>query len=523
MKIDRRELLIGAGALAATACASRLPVSFGAFGAAPKLSPAVAEAIHRAIESAKRAGASYVDARVVRRKWETVSTREDHIEWVSYRETYGIGVRVIVNGAWGFSSASRVDGASAESAALRAVVAAAANAHVSERPVVLAPAPLIKGSWVSPCATDPFAISVAEKGEYLIDLWRSARSVPGAKFGAGHITSLGEWKVFASSEGSLLEQKITRIAPSFSVTAIDPSIEGFESVRSELAPSLGGWEYVAQSNLKQNAQQLAENAVKKLRAPAVVAGERDLIIAPSNLWLTIHESIGHATELDRALGYEMDMAGTSYATPDKLHKLRIGSPIVTFYADKTTPGGLATCAWDDDGVETYRWDLIKNGVFVDYQTTRDQAAWIHERKSRATSYAQDHKSVAFQRMPNVSLAPSRSDISVDDIIAATDDGIFATGTNSWSIDQQRYNFQFSAQMAYEIKKGKIVGPVRHFAYQSNSIQFWNSCDMIGGPKSWELGGAMDDGKGEPMQSNAVSHGCPPARFRRVNVLSTRNS
>jgi TldD protein len=279
-----------------------------------------------------------------------------------------------------------------------------------------------------------------------------------------------------------------------------------------------GWEYITQSTLRADARAVAENAVRKLKAPAVTAGKRDVILAPTNLWLTIHESCGHATELDRALGYEADLAGTSFATPDKRGSLHLGAPIVNVYADKTTPGGLATCAYDDDGVATQRWDLVKNGVFVGYQTTRDQAAWIGEKASRGTSYAQDFGSFPFQRMPNVSLAPADKEVTLEEIIAATDDGIYATGDASWSIDHQRYNFQFGAQMAYEVKKGKIAGPVRRFAYQSNSIEFWNACDMLGGPASWRLNGALQDGKGEPTQSNAVSHGCPPARFRNVNVL-----
>ena len=237
--------------------------------------------------------------------------------------------------------------------------------------------------------------------------------------------------------------------------------------------------------------------------------------------MTIHESIGHPTELDRALGYEANFAGTSYATPDKLGKLRIGSDLVNIYADKTTPGALATCGYDDDGVKTQKWDLVKNGVFVGYQTTREQAGWIGEKTSRGTCYADDFSSFPFQRMPNVSLAPAPMPLGAADLIAATEDGIFITGTGSWSIDHQRLNFQFGGQMFYEVKHGKITGPLRDVAYQANSIDFWNSCDLVaGGAKEWKMGGALYDGKGEPEQNNPVSHGCPPARFRNINILNT---
>ncbi len=216
--------------------------------------------------------------------------------------------------------------------------------------------------------------------------------------------------------------------------------------------------------------------------------------------------------------FETKAYGLDFATTGEIGKMKYGSDIVTIYADKTVPGGLASCAWDDDGVATQRWDLLKDGVLVGVQTTRDQAPWIGEKASRGTSYAQDHASVPFQRMPNVSLAPSAKDIKLADIVGATDDGVLITGNGSWSIDHQRYNFQFGGQMFYEVKGGKITRSLRDVAYQSNSLEFWSSCDMIGGEPSWELHGSLHDGKGEPSQSNSVSHGCPPARFKRVDIL-----
>jgi TldD protein len=377
--------------------------------------------------------------------------------------------------------------------------------------------------WRTPLERDPFDVPIGEKTEYLLALWRDARVVPSVKYGNGAFESLGEWKLFACTEGSLIEQSITRLSTGFTATAVDAATGEFESVHDETLAQ-AGWEHVLGYPLRKEARLLAEKAAEKLKSPSVTPGKRDVVIAPSNLWLTIHESVGHPTELDRALGYEANMAGTSFATTDKLGKLKYASDAVTIYADKTTPGALATCGYDDDGVKTQRWDLVKNGLFVGYQTTRDQARWIGEKESRGTSYAQDYRSFPFQRMPNVSLAPdpklAGKTRSLEDIVGATDAGVLVVGRGSWSIDHQRNNFQFGSQMAYEIKGGKIAHAVRDFAYQSNSVEFWNACDLVGGAESWEMSGALHDGKGEPLQVNAVSHGCPPARFRNVNVLDT---
>lgn len=484
---------------------------------APRSASATEDALAQALAAAKKAGATYADARIVRRRTESIATREDHVVSVNSGETYGIGVRVIADGAWGFASSPVVSGPSAEETARKAVAIARAASPALKRRVELAPAPVAKGSWRTAMEIDPFDVPLADKAEYLLSLWPLVKDVALVKFATAAVESLGEHKLFASSEGTFVEQTQTRIWPAFSVTAVDAG--QFESRASEVPPMQAGWEYVTKSPLKKDARSIAEDAVRKLKSPSVTPGKRDLILAPSNLWLTIHESVGHPTELDRALGLEANFAGTSFATTDKLGKLKYGADIVTIYADKTVPGGLASCSWDDDGVATQRWDLVKDGVLVGYQTTRDQAAWIGEKASRGTSYAQDHASVAFQRMPNVSLAPASKETTLAEIISATDDGVLITGTGSWSIDHQRYNFQFSGQMFHEVKGGKITRTLRDVAYQSNSLEFWNACDMIGGQKAWELHGSLSDGKGEPGQSNAVSHGCPPARFRKVDILN----
>jgi TldD protein len=307
----------------------------------------------------------------------------------------------------------------------------------------------------------------------------------------------------------------------------------FETRSLDVSPMGSGYEYVDQSNLIEQAPVIAAEAVQKLTAKSVEPGSKDLILHPSHLWLTIHESVGHPTELDRALGYEANYAGTSFLTVDKMGTLKFGSDIVNFVADKTIDNGLATCGYDDDGVKTTEWHLVKDGIFIDYQTTRDQVHWDEYRNARKTaglpevnhsygcSYGDSWSSIPFQRMPNIHLEPGKESLTLDDLIADTEDGIYIVGDASYSIDQQRYNFQFSGQSFFEIKKGKIVGMLKDVAYQANTQEFWNSCDAICDERSWELGGSYYDGKGQPGQSNAVSHGCSPARFRKVNVLNTQ--
>ncbi|HEU4533909.1 MAG TPA: TldD/PmbA family protein, partial [Polyangiaceae bacterium] len=412
MALTRRDWLVGSSALSLGACAEapparppRPPPPPGAPpAAAPAAPPSLADVLGRAIDAAKRQGATYADARVHQRRTSRVVAREDHVVSVSDEETYGVGVRVIADGAWGFASSSSVDEASAAETAGRAVAVARANAAARKRPVELAPAGSYRERWATELLVDPFAVPLAERAAFALAAWPEARKVPGVAFCASRVEAFGEWKLFASSEGSLIEQSVTRVGAGYELTAKNDAGE-FVTRASELPPRQAGWEYLTGSSLARDARKLAEEAAEKLKAPGVAPGKRDLVLAPSNLWLTIHESVGHPTELDRAMGHEANMAGTSFATPDKLGKLRYASPLVTLYADKTTPGGLATCGYDDDGVKTQRWDLVKDGAFVGYQTTRDQAAWIGERTSRGTSYAQDHRSVAFQRMPNVSLAP----------------------------------------------------------------------------------------------------------------------
>jgi TldD protein len=275
-----------------------------------------------------------------------------------------------------------------------------------------------------------------------------------------------------------------------------------------------------------NAEKWASLAVEKLSAKSVEVGRWDLILDPTNLWLTIHESIGHPTELDRAMGYEANYAGTSFIAPPEKHlgKLKYGPAFMNIQGDRTQEDSLSRTMWDDEGVPADKFLIVKKGIFNDYQTTREQASWIANltgnKKSHGCSFADSWSSVQFQRMPNVSLLPGEKDQDIDDIIAATDRGIVVKNRGSWSIDHQRFNFQFSGQVFYEVKNGKITGMLKDVAYQSRTPDFWNSMDLIGGPKSYWLGGSFGDGKGEPAQSNSVSHGCVPARFKQVNIVNT---
>jgi TldD protein len=513
MKVSRRSFLVG-GSLAALAI-PRLASARGLL-----TDPTLDDIVKRALGAATKAGASYADVRIVRHRRENVMTREDRVDGVSYSEEYGIGMRVIAGGAWGFAATPSVTAKDAERVAKAAVLVAKANAKLMKQPVKLAPVPANVDVWQTPLTKDPFKIPLEDKAELLLAVNREAMKVSGVKFVSSRFYANAEWKLFASTDGAYIEQETMRVGPQVTVTAVDNKRGEFEAVTNTHAPRQAGYEYIEGMSLVAEGRRIGEQAVEKLKAASVEPGKRDLILDPTHLWLTIHESIGHPTELDRAMGYEANMAGTSFATPDKLGKLRIAAPALTFYADKTTPGGLATCGYDDDGVATQKWNLIDKGVFVGYQTTREQAGWINEKASRGTSYADSYASFPFQRMPNVSLAPGAKARSLDDLVAATDDGIVVIGNGSYSIDHQRFNFQFSGQTFWEVKRGKRTRMLKDVAYQANTIEFWNACDALGGPASWWMGGTLFDGKGEPGQSNAVSHGCPPARFKKINVLNT---
>lgn len=473
----------------------------------------------RGLDTAKSKGAQYADVRIARFLHQSVNTREKRVMNVANRESFGVGVRVLVDGTWGFAATREVTPEAMDRTAERAVAIAKANRIAQERPVVLAPVKAHKDTWQTPIRKDPFKIPLEPKVDLLLAINAEALKVKGAAFCSSSMFFAKEEKLFLSTEGSEIEQVLVRGMPSFTVTAVDKAAGKFRT-RSSLAEPMGtGYEYVERWPWMEEAAKAAEQAVRKLTARGVTPGKYDLILAPSNLWLTIHESVGHPTELDRALGYEANYAGTSFLTTDKLGKLRFGAPLVNFVADRTQPEALATCGYDDDGVPAQEWDLVKDGIFVDYQITRDQAAWIGRPGSYGCAYADSWSSVPFQRMPNVSLRPGKEKLTLEELIADTKAGIFIEGNASYSIDQQRYNFQFSGDLFWEIKDGRVADLIEDVAYQAITTEFWNSCDRICS-ESYALGGTFFDGKGEPGQISAVSHGCAPARFRQVNVLNT---
>ena len=525
MTTTRRDFVATTAAAAAgVALAPALLRSTPRVLAAPGIDPFEEELAMEALGAARDAGASYTDVRIGRYRRQQLSARERQIQAVSDNESYGVGVRVLVQGSWGFAATSELSKAGVVRAAREAVVMAKAARSVQRKPVELAPVKPVRGTWMTPVAKDPIEVPIEEKVALLLAANDAALKVPRVRFANSGMGLLREVKTLATSEGTLTTQTFIRVGPTFSATAVGNG--DFQQYNEELAPRGSGWEYIEQLDLAGNAARWAGLAAEKLGARTVEPGRYDLILDPTNLWLTIHESVGHPTELDRAMGQEANYAGTSFVAPPEkmIGKLKYGTPLMNIQADRLQPESLARCAWDDEGVPAEQWNVIERGMFKDYQTTREQAAWIAGmtgvKRSHGCSFADSWSSVQFQRMPNISLMPGDKEIGMDDIVAATDRGIIVKNRGSWSIDNQRYNFQFSGQLFYEVKGGKITGMLKDVAYQSTTPVFWNAMDMIGGKASYWLGGTFTDGKGEPGQVNSVSHGCPPARFRGVNILNT---
>jgi TldD protein len=360
----------------------------------------------------------------------------------------------------------------------------------------------------------------------------------GANFVNSAILAVNEQKYFASTDGSYIDQDVHRLYPFFNVTKIDKASGKFETRRSFSSPVGMGYEYLTPTpgskvggivtryknryDILEDVKNATTDVQQKLQAKSVEPGKYDLVLDPSHLWLTIHESVAHPTELDRVLGYEANYAGTSFLTLDKWKSgnFQFGSKLVNIVADKLQPGSLGAVGYDDEGVKCGEWDLIKNGVLVNYQAIRDQAHILGLKASQGCCYAQSWADVQFQRMPNVSLKPNTDTLSVDDIIKDVKKGIYIIGDGSFSIDQQRYNFQFGGQTFYEIQNGKITGMLKDVAYQANTQEFWNSCVAVADKSDYRLGGAFNDGKGQPSQSNAVSHGSSTSRFNGINVINT---
>ncbi|WP_316844488.1 TldD/PmbA family protein [Pedobacter psychrodurus] len=492
-----------------------------------------------ALNAAKSKGATYADVRIGRYLNQVVATRETRVENISNSESYGLGVRVIANGSWGFAATNNMDDASIAKAAEAAVAIAKGNSKLMEEPVQLAAQ---KGfgdvSWKTPIEINAFEVPIADKVDLLLKV-NSEAMKGGAKYISSNLFMINEQKYFASTDGSYIDQDIHRIWPTFTLTKTDAASGKFETRNALSAPMGMGFEYLKPKDeekikggpvtmykkrydILEDVREAAVHVDEKLKAKPIAPGKYDLVLDPSHLFLTIHESVGHPTELDRVLGYEANYAGTSFLTLDKWEskKFNFGSKEVNIIADKLETGSLGAVGYDDEGVKCGKWDIIKDGILVNYQTIRDQAHILGLAASQGCCYADSWDSIQFQRMPNVSLAPGNVALSAADMVKNVEKGIYMFGRNSYSIDQQRYNFQFSAQLAYEIKEGKIVGMFKDAAYQANTQEFWNSCVQRCDQNDYRLGGTFSDGKGQPGQASAVSHGSATTRFNGVNVINT---
>jgi TldD protein len=522
-------------------------------------------------------GASYADVRVERIRSQLVALRDAVVTTTVDDTEVGAGLRVVLDGSLGFAATVELTSDALAGLAEDASAIARATSSALEVPVRLAEEPP-HGTvgWSSYYEIDPTEVALAEKIAVLEDWSRRLLAAAGVDHVEAMVLAVVEDKYFCNSGGTIATQRRVRIRPVFEVFSVDSETGAFESMRSVAPPVARGWEYVtlregpgARSSSTSRAvavdggarigsgavlwdwdweiEKVPELLAEKVRSPSVDAGTYDLVIDPSNLWLTIHESIGHATELDRALGYEAAYAGTSFATFDKLGSLHYGTPIMHVTGDRTVVNGLATVGYDDEGVEAQSFDIVRDGVLVGYQLDRRMAAENGFERSNGCAFADSPAHVPIQRMANVSLQPAGgNDIggngiggngigghgigddgmggdgpTTEDLISGVDDGIYIIGDKSWSIDMQRYNFQFTGQRFFRISNGRLNGQLRDVAYQSRTTDFWGSMEAVGGPSTYVLGGAFNCGKGQPGQVAPVSHGCPSALFRSVNVLNTR--
>ncbi len=493
-----------------------------------------------ALNTTRSLGATYTDVRIGRYLNQFVTTREKRVQGVSNTESFGIGIRVIANSTWGFAATNQVTADGIKKAAEKAVAIAKANSKFQKEPVKLAANPSYgEVSWKTPIVKNAFEVPVKEKVDLL--LAANAKALEkGASFVNSQMFLINEQKYFASSEGSYIDQDVYRFQPGFTVSMVDRQSGSFKTRSAFSAPVGMGYEYLdgkpedkisgpggiilynKSYDIIEDATMAAEQAKEMIAAKSVEPGKYDLVLEPSHMWLTIHESVGHPTELDRVLGYEANYAGTSFLTFDKWQskKFKFGSDIVNFVADKTQVGSLGAVGYDDEGVKCKKWDLIKDGILVNYQAIRDQVSLLGQKESHGCCYSQSWSDVQFQRMPNVSLQPGKSPLTPEQMISGVEKGIYIVKDGSFSIDQQRYNFQFGGVLFFEIKNGKIAGMLKDVAYQANTQEFWNSCVAICDERDYRLNGAFSDGKGQPSQSNSVSHGSATARFNGVNVINT---
>ncbi|MGY2874829.1 TldD protein [Marmoricola sp. URHA0025 HA25] len=478
-----------------------------------------------ALSRARDFGVSHADFRFERVRYQHVSVRDGHLQGAEDAEDLGFAVRVVHHGAWGFASGVALTTDEAVKVAEQAVNVAMVAAAMTRSPVELAPESVHDDvAWVSSYVVNPFDVALEDKAVLLEDWTGRLVAADAVEHARASLQQVQENKFYADLAGTSTTQQRIRLQPS--VEAFGSRGDRFDSM-SSLAPPVGrGWESVVGDDgwdFDGEIAELPDLLAEKLAAPSVEAGRYDLVIDPSNLWLTIHESIGHATELDRALGYEANYAGTSFATPDQLDRLQYGSPLMHVTGDRTAEHGLSTVGYDDEGVGSQSWDIVRDGVLVGYQLDRAMAhtfgAALNDGRSNGCAYADSPGHIPIQRMANVSLQPDPGGPDTAGLIARVDRGIYVVGDKSWSIDMQRFNFQFTGQRFYAIEGGELKGQVRDVAYQATTTDFWRSMSDVGGPQTYVLGGAFNCGKAQPGQVAAVSHGCPSALFRDVRVLN----
>jgi TldD protein len=481
-----------------------------------------------ALARARSLGADHADFRFERVRSASWRLRDARPAASSDATDLGYAVRVVYGGTWGFASGVDLTPDAAARVAAQAVAIAKLSAQViaaagSEERVELADEPVhADRTWVSSYETDPFGVPDTEKTGLLGQWSERLLAADGVDHVDATLLTVHENKFYADTAGTSTTQQRVRIHPQLTAFAVDARTGEFDSLRT-LAPPVGrGWEYLTGTGWDWNAElaRMPELLAEKLRAPSVEPGSYDLVVDPSNLWLTIHESIGHATELDRALGYEAAYAGTSFATFDRLGTLRYGAGIMNVTGDRTAEHGLATIGYDDEGVAAQSWDLVKDGVLVGYQTDRRIAQLTGLGRSNGCAYADSPGHVPVQRMANVSLQPAPDGPSTEEMISGVERGIYVVGDRSWSIDMQRYNFQFTGQRFFRIENGRLAGQLRDVAYQATTTDFWGSMAAVGGPRTYVLGGAFNCGKAQPGQVASVSHGCPSALFRDITILNT---
>jgi TldD protein len=481
-----------------------------------------------ALARARALGAEHADFRLERVRSASWRLRDAKPAGSSDTTDLGYAVRVVHGGTWGFASGVDLTMDAAARVASQAVAMAKLSAQVikaagSDERVELADEPVhAEKTWVSSYEIDPFTVPDEEKAGLLAQWSRRLLDAGGVDHVDASLLTVHENKFYADTAGTVTTQQRVRLHPQLTAVSVDGSSGEFDSMRTLAPPAGRGWEYLTGTGWDWDRElaEIPELLAEKMRAPSVEPGLYDLVVDPSNLWLTIHESIGHATELDRALGYEAAYAGTSFATFDQLGTLRYGSELMNVTGDRTAEHGLATVGYDDEGVAGQSWDLVKDGVLVGYQLDRRIARLTGFERSNGCAFADSPAHVPVQRMANVSLRPDPAGMSTEDLIGSVDRGIYVVGDRSWSIDMQRYNFQFTGQRFFRIENGRITGQLRDVAYQATTTDFWGSMAAVGGPQTYVLGGAFNCGKAQPGQVAAVSHGCPSALFTGVNILNT---